>query len=147
MDLESIESLIKLMREHQVAELSFEDADIKVSVRLGAESGVQVVAAAPAPVAAAPAPAATQQAPAPVSDGHVIAAPMVGTFYRSPNPNAPAYVEVGAVVRKGQPLCIVEAMKLMNEIESDVDGVITEILAVNAEPVQFGQPLFRIARA
>ena len=146
MDLESIESLIKLMREHQVAELSFEDSDIKVSVRLGAEAGTQVVALAPAPVSAALAPAQAQAASAEPA-GHVIAAPMVGTFYRSPNPNAPAYVELGAVVRKGQPLCIVEAMKLMNEIESDIDGVIVEILAQNAEPVQFGQPLFRIAKA
>ncbi|MEY3212556.1 MAG: acetyl-CoA carboxylase, biotin carboxyl carrier protein, partial [Pseudomonadota bacterium] len=82
-------------------------------------------------------------APAP-APGHVVNSPMVGTFYRSASPDAPPYAELGASVRKGQVLCIIEAMKLMNEIESDVDGVVVEILAQNGQPVQFGQPLFRV---
>jgi acetyl-CoA carboxylase biotin carboxyl carrier protein len=99
------------------------------------------VVAAPAAPVAAPSPAA--QAPA-TPPGHVVNSPMVGTFYRSASPDAPAYAEIGASVRKGQVLCIIEAMKLMNEIESDVDGVVVEILAQNSQPVQFGQPLFRV---
>jgi acetyl-CoA carboxylase biotin carboxyl carrier protein len=76
--------------------------------------------------------------------GLVITSPFVGTFYRSPAPDQPAYVEVGASVKKGQTLCIIEAMKLMNEIEADVTGKVTEVLAQNGQPVEFGQPLFRI---
>jgi acetyl-CoA carboxylase biotin carboxyl carrier protein len=99
------------------------------------------VAAQAAPVAAAPAAAAKPAA----ADGRVIKAPIVGTFYRSSSPDAQAYVNVGDSVRKGQVVCIVEAMKLMNQIESDVDGVVTEILIENGQPVQFGQDLFRLA--
>ncbi|MGB6007076.1 acetyl-CoA carboxylase biotin carboxyl carrier protein, partial [Castellaniella sp.] len=91
-----------------------------------------------APAAAAPAPAAAPQ-------GHQVKAPMVGTFYRSPNPNSPAFVEVGQTVKEGDPLCIIEAMKLLNEIEADKSGVIKEILVENGEPVEYGQPLFIIA--
>jgi acetyl-CoA carboxylase biotin carboxyl carrier protein len=97
---------------------------------------VAAPAAAPA-AAAAPAPAVPQ--------GHQVKAPMVGTFYRAPNPNAPAFVEVGQAVKEGDPLCIIEAMKLLNEIEADKSGVIKEILVENGEPVEYGQPLFIIA--
>jgi acetyl-CoA carboxylase biotin carboxyl carrier protein len=79
--------------------------------------------------------------------GHIVTSPFVGTFYRSPAPDQPPFVEVGTVVRKGQVLCIVEAMKLMNEIESDVAGKVAEVLVENAQPVEFGQPLFRIEPA
>ncbi|MGB6240935.1 MAG: acetyl-CoA carboxylase biotin carboxyl carrier protein, partial [Castellaniella sp.] len=87
--------------------------------------------------AAAPAAAVVQ--------GHQVKAPMVGTFYRAPNPNSPAFVEVGQTVKEGDPLCIIEAMKLLNEIEADKSGVIKEILVENGEPVEYGQPLFIIA--
>jgi acetyl-CoA carboxylase biotin carboxyl carrier protein len=101
----------------------------------------QVAHAAPALVAAV-APAAA--APVAVSDAHVLTSPIVGTFYGSPSPDAAAFVAVGDRVRKGQVVCIVEAMKLMNEIESDVDGVVAEIFPKNAQPVEFGEPLFAI---
>ncbi len=96
------------------------------------------VAAVPAPVAAAPAPAAQEER------GQLVKSPLVGTFYNAPSPDSPAYVKVGDTVKKGQILGIIEAMKLMNEIESDYDGVVTEILIKNEETVEFGQPLFRI---
>ncbi|MCP3957565.1 MAG: acetyl-CoA carboxylase biotin carboxyl carrier protein [bacterium] len=101
---------------------------------------------APAPAAPPPAAKAEPEAAeeAPPADQHVLHSPIVGTFYRSPNPESPAYVEVGARVKKGQVLCIVEAMKLMNEIESDVDGVVTKIYVENAQPVEYGESLFAI---
>ena len=98
------------------------------------------------PVAAAPAQAAAPVAPAAPAapSGHVVKAPMVGTFYRAPNPGASPFVEVGQSVKEGEPLCIIEAMKLLNEIEADKAGVIKEILVENGEPVEYGQPLFVI---
>lgn len=96
------------------------------------------VAAVPAPVAAVPTPAAPEE------KGQLVKSPLVGTFYNAPSPDSPAYVKVGDTVKKGQILGIIEAMKLMNEIESDYDGVVTEILIKNEETVEFGQPLFRI---
>ncbi len=95
-------------------------------------------------------PSAPAAAPAEAADekkGHVITSPFVGTFYRRPAPDQPAYVEVGSPVKKGQVLCIIEAMKLMNEIESEVSGRVAEVLAQNAQPVEFGQKLFRVLRA
>jgi acetyl-CoA carboxylase biotin carboxyl carrier protein len=107
-------------------------------------------AAAPAPAAAAataPGSAAAAEKPAQAPGTHILNSPIVGTFYRSPSPSAPQFVEVGSRVKKGQVLCIIEAMKLMNEIECDVDGVIAEIYPQNAQPVEFGEPLFAIAPA
>jgi acetyl-CoA carboxylase biotin carboxyl carrier protein len=95
---------------------------------------------------AAPAPAAPR-AEKPEKPGALVTSPFVGTFYRAPSPESPPYVEVGAKVKKGQVLCIVEAMKLMNEIEAEVEGTVAEILVANATPVEFGQPLFRIEPA
>jgi len=89
--------------------------------------------------------AAAAPAAAPVVQGHTVKAPMVGTFYRASNPGAPVFVEVGQTVKEGEPLCIIEAMKLLNEIEADKSGVIKEILVQNGEPVEYGQPLFVIA--
>ena len=144
MDLERIEALLKLMREYKVGEIAYEDEGLSVTVTMGG-SGAPAVAMAPvaaAPVAhAAPEPAAA--APA-VQKGHVVKSPMVGTFYRSAKPGTPAFVEVGTKVKAGQVLCILEAMKLMNELESDVAGTVAEIYLGNASPVQFGQDLFRI---
>ena len=103
------------------------------------------VAVAPAQVAAVPAPGAAVPTPAaPEEKGQLVKSPLVGTFYNAPSPDSPAYVKVGDTVKKGQILGIIEAMKLMNEIESDYDGVVTEILIKNEETVEFGQPLFRI---
>ena len=103
-----------------------------------------VLAAAPAPAAAAAAPAAAPASAAPPAGTHVLTSPIVGTFYRASSPDSDPFVEVGSRVKKGQALCIIEAMKLMNEIESDVDGVIAEIYPQNAQAVEFGEPLFAI---
>jgi acetyl-CoA carboxylase biotin carboxyl carrier protein len=143
MDLEAIESLITLMRDNSVAEVKYEDEAVKLTVKL---LGAQVAAPLAAPVAVAAAPAAAA-AVAEEPEGTVVKAPMVGTFYRAPKPEAPPFVSVGTKVGVGQALCILEAMKLMNEIESDVAGEIIEILVENGQPVQFGQPLFRIRPA
>ena len=152
MDLDRIEALLKLLATHDVSEFSFKDEEMQVKLRLGPEL---VPMAAPvvaqAPVAATPAPApAPGAAPAaePVAataSGTVIESPMVGTFYSAPSPDDPVFVEVGTKVTKGQTLCIVEAMKLMNEIEAEVSGTITAIHVENAQPVQFGQALFTIS--
>jgi acetyl-CoA carboxylase biotin carboxyl carrier protein len=115
-----------------------------------APAGVTVAAAAPVPVAqvAAPAqaPVPAVAAPAAEKPGHVITSPFVGTFYRAPSPEQPSFVEVGTQVKKGQVLCIIEAMKLMNEIESELEGRVVEVLAENGQPVEFGQPLFRLEK-
>jgi acetyl-CoA carboxylase biotin carboxyl carrier protein len=109
---------------------------------------MQAMNAAPAPASyEAPAPAAPAPAAGPPAGSHVLTSPIVGTFYRSSSPEAPPFVEIGARVKKGQVLCIIEAMKLMNEIESDVDGVVAEIYPQNAQAVEFGEPLFAIKPA
>jgi acetyl-CoA carboxylase biotin carboxyl carrier protein len=137
MDLDRIEALARLMRENGLAELELEEGGARLALRL---AGVVAPAPAPAPAAAASAPAPATPAEA----GALVKAPMVGTFYRSAKPGAPPFVDVGDKVRKGQVLCILEAMKLMNEIESDAEGTVAAILVDNGRPVQFGQPLFRI---
>ncbi|MFN7143262.1 MAG: acetyl-CoA carboxylase biotin carboxyl carrier protein, partial [Myxococcota bacterium] len=144
MDRKEMAALIRMMKREGVGQFTYETEGTKLKVAFaGAVSAAPV---AHAPVAApAAAPVAAAPAKAPVAEGKVIKAPIVGTFYRSPSPDAPAYVNVGDTVRKGQVVCIVEAMKLMNQIESDLDGVVTEILVENAQPVQFGQELFRLA--
>ena len=114
---------------------------------VAAPAPAPVVAAPPAPAAApAPAPAKAPEK-APEKPGHVVTSPFVGTFYRAPSPDAAPFVDVGTVVKKGQVLCIVEAMKLMNEIEAEVDGKVAEIFVQNATPVEFGEKLFRIEPA
>lgn len=140
MDLVQIEELIRVMRKHRVGEIEFEDADVKLAVRFHPAGVAQV---AVAPVAAAPAPPAGP-APSAAPSGAVVKSPMVGTFYRAAKPGSPPFASVGDRVSVGQPLCIIEAMKLMNELESDVAGVIEEILVDNGQPVQFGQALFRV---
>lgn len=153
MDLRKLKTLIDLVSESNVSELEITEADGKVRiVKAGAQPVVvQTVAAAPtlAPVAAMPAAAAVPAAApaaaeAPVETGHVVKSPMVGTFYRASSPGAKAFAEVGDVVKAGQPVCIIEAMKIMNEIEADQDGTITKILVDNGQPVEYGQPLFVI---
>ncbi|CAM5783077.1 acetyl-CoA carboxylase biotin carboxyl carrier protein [Castellaniella caeni] len=148
MDLRKLKTLIDLVADSGIAELEITEGEGKV--RIVKFSQTPVVAAAPVAVpaqqvvAAAPAGAAAPAAAAPVVQGHQVKAPMVGTFYRAPNPNSPAFVEVGQTVKEGDPLCIIEAMKLLNEIEADKSGVIKEILVENGEPVEYGQPLFII---
>ena len=148
MDLRKLKTLIDLVAESGIAELEITEGEGKVRI-VKFSQAVQPVAYAP-PAAYAPAPVAGAEAvpaapaAAPVVQGHTVKAPMVGTFYRASNPAAPVFVEVGQTVKEGEPLCIIEAMKLLNEIEADKSGVIKEILVQNGEPVEYGQPLFVI---
>ncbi len=143
MDLEQIEALLCLLKEQEVSEFSFENEALSLNVKLGPDVVQGVLAAAPVPVAAAAA-TAPLDAPAPTEDLHTVSSPMVGTFYRKPKPESPAFVEVGQTVQRGQVVCIIEAMKLMNEIEADEDGIVVSIEVDDAQPVQFGQALVRI---
>ena len=149
MDLRKLKTLIDLVAESGIAELEITEGEGKVRIVKFSQT-VQPVAyqaheIVPATQAAPAATAVTPAAPAaPVVQGHVVKAPMVGTFYRSPNPGAAPFVDVGQTVKEGDALCIIEAMKLLNEIEADKSGVIKEILVENGEPVEYGQPLFVI---
>lgn len=148
MDLRKLKTLIDLVAESGIAELEITEGEGKVRIVKFSQTTpvVAPVAEQPAPVVAAAAPAAAPAAAAaaPAPAGHVVKAPMVGTFYRAPNPGASPFVEVGQSVKEGDALCIIEAMKLLNEIEADKAGVIKEILVENGEPVEYGQPLFAI---
>ena len=145
MDLRKLKTLIELVESSGIAELEIEEGEERVritrSVAPSAASAPTTVVAAAHPVNTAAVPGA--EAPAsPTPQGNVVKSPMVGTFYRSASPGANPFVEVGDSIKEGDPLCIVEAMKLMNEIESDKAGVIKAILCENGQPVEFGQPLF-----
>ena len=148
MDLRKLKTLIDLVSESNVSELEITEAEGKVRIVKGGGAVVQQVMAAPlAPVAAAPAVAGAPvaDAAAPVAqDGHTVKSPMVGTFYRSSSPGAKAFVELGSQVKEGDTICIIEAMKILNEIEADKSGTITRILGENGQAVEFGQPLFII---
>jgi acetyl-CoA carboxylase biotin carboxyl carrier protein len=154
MNLDDIKKVLDLVREHDLAEFELEQDGLKVRVRKSGGAVTLVAPAAPVPMAqampvavgptaaAGPGPGAAE--PAAEVDLAIIKSPIVGTFYRSPEPGAPSFVEVGDRVRKGQVLCIIEAMKLMNEIESDTDGEITAAYVENGKPVQFGERLFAV---
>jgi acetyl-CoA carboxylase biotin carboxyl carrier protein len=149
MDLRKLKKLIDLVQESGIAELEITEGEEKVRIASGGHGGQPAVMMAPPAAAAvapvqAPAPAAVAAPPA-VPEGHVLKAPMVGTFYRSSAPGAKPFAEVGQAVKSGDTVCIIEAMKLLNEIEADRDGVIKEILAENAQPVEYAEPLFIIA--
>jgi acetyl-CoA carboxylase biotin carboxyl carrier protein len=149
MDLRKLKKLIDLVQESGIAELEITEGEEKVKIVKGGP-----VSVSQAPLAAAPQPlpavalgptAAASTAPAQPEagqEGHVVKAPMVGTFYRSPSPDAKAFIEVGQPIKEGQTICIIEAMKLMNEIEADASGVVKAILVENGQPVEYGQPLF-----
>lgn len=144
MDLRKLKKLIDLVQESGIAELEITEGEEKVKiVKGGRVVGETAVAPGAAPAAAAPAAAAAPE-PAPPVEGHVLKSPMVGTFYRAPSPGAKPFVEVGDSVKAGQTVCIIEAMKLLNEIEADKDGVVKAILAENGQPVEYGEPLFVI---
>ncbi|MDP9604354.1 acetyl-CoA carboxylase biotin carboxyl carrier protein [Variovorax sp. NFACC27] len=156
MDLRKLKTLIDLVSESNISELEITETEGKVRiVKGGGAAPVQYVqtlaapqATAAAPVATAGAPAAAAVASAPAAEaapaGHAVKSPMVGTFYRSSSPGAPAFVEVGSKVNEGDTLCIIEAMKILNEIEADKSGTITQILGENGQAVEYGQPLFII---
>jgi acetyl-CoA carboxylase biotin carboxyl carrier protein len=148
MDLRKLKTLIDLVSESNITELEITEADGKVRIVKADPVAAPVAHAPAAPVvyapAAAPAPVATAPVP-PVEDpGHVVKSPMVGTFYRSANPGAKAFAEVGDSIKEGDPICIIEAMKIMNEIEADKSGVVKQILCENGQAVEFGQPLLII---
>ena len=157
MDIDYIKQILDLMREHELAELEIEHEGMRLKVRKDATGAFVTMPHAPSPVpvpaqAAAPAPPVAPLAPAgagpePVEaevELAVVKSPIVGTFYRSAEPGAAAFVEVGGTVKKGQVLCIIEAMKLMNEIDSEYDGEIVNIYVENGQPVQYGERLFAI---
>jgi acetyl-CoA carboxylase biotin carboxyl carrier protein len=149
MDLRKLKKLIDLVQESGIAELEITEGEEKVKIVKGGEATVTPVAPAAAPAtapgpAAAPAAATAAAAEEPAQSGHVLTAPMVGTFYRSPSPEANHFVEVGQNVKAGETVCIIEAMKLMNEIEADATGMIKAILVESGQPVEYGQPLFII---
>jgi acetyl-CoA carboxylase biotin carboxyl carrier protein len=156
-----VRGLAAAVAEHNLSELVVDTPEVTFTIRRGVTSMVQTVSAPPMHVPAMPpmgmaahmpthasaiaAAAPAYNATAPEEKGHLVTSPFVGTFYRKPNPDSPDYVKQGDKVKKGQVLCIVEAMKLMNEIEADIDGTISAILADDGSPVEYGQPLFKIA--
>jgi len=168
MNLKEIRELIEFLKAQDIAEFELERGDVKVRIKRGGEASVHMpearyIAMHPAPPAAVtngtaaapvaappppPPPAAAMPAPAaPPEELHTVRSPIVGTFYEAPSPGAPPFVKPGDVVSVGQVLCIVEAMKLMNEIESDIAGEIVKRLVTNGQPIEYGQPLFAIRKA
>ena len=156
MDIKDLKTLIKMVTETDITEFEMESEQEKIIIKRG-HSEVVTYTAAPnyavapvqtaAPVATAPAPVAAPVAAVAASEiGEVITSPIIGTFYSSPSPESDPYVKVGSIVEKGQTLCIVEAMKLMNEIEAEFKCKVVEILGENAKPVEYGAPLFRVER-
>jgi acetyl-CoA carboxylase biotin carboxyl carrier protein len=156
MDLRKLKKLIDLVEESGIAELEVTEGEEKVKIVKGGSGGKEVLspsapaaslpagqAAAVSAGAGAPVPASTQEAPTSL-EGHIVKSPMVGTFYRSGSPGAKPFVEVGDTVKAGQAICIIEAMKLMNEIEADKDGVIKAIMVENGQPVEYGESLMMI---
>ena len=153
MDLRKLKTLIELVESSGIAELEISEGEERVRITRTVASVQQTYAPAPAPVpqpaiataaTQAAASAAAEPAKPAVAEGHVVKSPMVGTFYRSASPGSKAFVDVGQTVNSGDTLCIIEAMKLLNEIEADKGGVIKAILVENGQPVEFGQPLFVI---
>ncbi len=150
MDIRKVKKLIELLEESGIAEIEIHEGEESVRIsRYAQNAAPQVVMQAPQAAPAVAAPAAPVAAPAPVAEpagpaGHTVNSPMVGTFYRASSPGTKAFVEVGQRVNVGDTLCIIEAMKMLNQIESDKAGVVQAILAENGGPVEFGQPLFVI---
>ncbi len=151
MDLRKLKTLIELVETSGIAELEIQEGEerVRITRSTAPAAGTAVIAPLPQviglPAASAPATAATAAPAAPAApEGHLVKSPMVGTFYRSATPGAKPFVEIGDEVQEGATLCIIEAMKLMNEIEADKSGVVKSILTENGQPVEFGQPLFVI---
>lgn len=150
MDLRKLKTLIDLVAESDIAELEVTEGESKVRIvkssamahnqlMMMQPQGMQQYQAAPAPASVAPHVEVVAE-----PTGYIVKSPMVGTFYRSSAPGTPAFVEVGSAVKEGDTLCLIEAMKLLNEIDSDASGIVTKILVENGQPVEFGQPLFVI---
>jgi acetyl-CoA carboxylase biotin carboxyl carrier protein len=146
MDIRKIKKLIELLDESGVAEIEIREGEESVRISRYGQHPYPPQAAAPPALGPAPAPAGEPAAPPPEPqvEGHMVTSPMVGTFYRAPSPGANNFVEVGQRVEAGAVLCIIEAMKILNQIEADRAGVVEEVLVENGQPVEYGQPLFRI---
>ena len=156
MDLKDIKVIVDLMKKNAVSEFEMEEGDFKIKLKRESgkprkgetvvvqEAAPVILPAAAVPVAAAPAPAAPAAAPPPAPEGPEVKSPMIGTFYRRPSPDADSFVEVGSVVEPETVVCIIEAMKVMNEIKAEVKGTIAEVLLEDGKPVEYGQALFRI---
>jgi acetyl-CoA carboxylase biotin carboxyl carrier protein len=145
MDLRKLKTLIDLVSESNVSELEITEAEGKVRIVKGGVAPVMAPVMAPVAPPAVPAPEAAAAAPAPAeSAGHAVKSPMVGTFYRAASPGAKPFVEVGSQVKEGQTICIIEAMKILNEIEADKSGTVTQVLCENGQAVEYGQPLLVI---
>ncbi|CAM4152567.1 MAG: acetyl-CoA carboxylase biotin carboxyl carrier protein [Comamonas sp.] len=148
MDLRKLKTLIDLVSESNVSELEITEAEGKVRIVKSEGAVVQQFVAAPMQAAVQPAPVAAApvvaQAAAPAAEGHVVKSPMVGTFYRASSPGAKPFVDVGSQVKEGETICIVEAMKILNEIEADKSGTVVRVLGENGQAVEYGQPLFVI---
>jgi len=153
MDLKDIKAIIDLMRKNSVSEFELERQDFKIRLKRGTNGGAPAIASSdegpgvsyvqPPQIAVAIAPVPVPSL-APATKEEVIKSPMIGTFYRAPSPESAAYIEVGAEVNPETVVCIIEAMKVMNEIKAEVKGTITQIIVENAKPVEFGQPLFKV---
>lgn len=145
MDIRKVKKLIELLEESGIAEIEIHEGEESVRISRAIYAQPTMVAAAPAPVAPAPAAAPVVEISASaIPSGHQVTSPIVGSFYSSPSPNAKSFVEVGSSVSVGDTLCIIEAMKIMNQIEADKAGVIKAILAKSGDPIEYGQPLFII---
>ncbi len=152
-DVRKIRRLIELMNEHDLTEMNLRQGDMRIQLRRGGDAGVSAAVALPSPVAAAPSPAPAAASEASAKAGGTggdsaaiveITSPMVGTFYSSPDPDSAPYVKVGDHVGQDTTVCIVEAMKVFNEIQAEVSGTIAAVLVESGEPVEFGQPLFKV---
>ena len=146
MDIRKVKKLIELIEESDIAEIEIHEGEESVRINRYSSNQPVAVAMSPAPAApvSAPAPTPAQAAPAEEPSGHIVKSPMVGTFYSSPAPSSPSFATVGQTVQKGDTLCIIEAMKILNQIESDASGVVKAILSDNGQAVEFDQPLFII---
>jgi acetyl-CoA carboxylase biotin carboxyl carrier protein len=154
-DIKDIKAIIDLMKKNSITEFELERQDSKIRLKRGTNGGAPVVQydelAIPSPVPVLPpvavAPAPVGAPPAAATNEIEVKSPMIGTFYRAPSPEAASYVEIGAEINPDSVVCIIEAMKVMNEIKAEVKGVITQVLVENAKPVEFGQPLFKVRPA
>ena len=151
MDLNALREILAILHEQDITDFELEEQGLKLRIRKTAPGSAShppasALPAAPVAVASAPAVPVAVPAPAPAAEEglHVVKSPIVGTFYRSPDPNSPVFVQVGDRVKQGQTLCIIEAMKLMNDIEAEIAGEVVRIHPENGQPVQYGEPLFSI---
>jgi acetyl-CoA carboxylase biotin carboxyl carrier protein len=152
LDFGEVERVLAFMTKHNLAEFEYSRGDVRIALKrasagaanLAAARGAAATASTPSAQAAAPAESAVVPAAVPAEELHIIKSPIVGTFFTASSPDSPAFVKPGDAVKPGQVVCIVEAMKLMNEIESDVSGIVVRVMVENSQPVEYGQPLFAI---